>query len=535
MGTTRRKTGEKSAAAAPVSFAAPAKIHDFLERHARTIALVAVLAGTIRIVATYPVFNHTSDEPAHVACGLEWLDKGTYQWEPQHPPLARVATAIGPYLLGARSAHTAKSTYDDLYAEGNRIFYWGHHYLLTLGVARGGILPFFWLACLVVFEWGRRYYDGAVGAVAVAIFTFTPTILAHAGLATTDMALTATLGAAFLAALMWIEKPNARTGVILGLCGGLAILSKFSSLIFFPATAGLALACYLVVERRKLRGPASYARLYLPTLALAAVVCCFLVWAGYRFSFGRVPDTTISAPAPMLYRGIGEVLTHNKNGHIAYLLGQRGTKGWWYFFPVLLVFKTPLAFLILAGVWIYVAARRGLPWRRAWIPAAFAGAILGVGMTSTINIGLRHILPVYLGLSLMGAMAALWMLDRARTGRIPAVALSALMAWFGASSLLSHPDYLPYFNALAGSHPENIAVDSDLDWGQDLNRLSHRLKELGVKQVTLLTPYLADYEKEHGFPHLVEDMDYVTPSPGWTAISVSYLKNSRMGLFDTHH
>src|SRR5438270_10797597 len=74
-----------------------------LERRAAVVAIAAVLFATVRIVATYPVFSHTTDEPAHIAAGMEWLQRGTYTWEPQHPPLARVAAARGPYLLGRRS------------------------------------------------------------------------------------------------------------------------------------------------------------------------------------------------------------------------------------------------------------------------------------------------------------------------------------------------------------------------------------------------------------------------------------------------
>src|ERR1017187_10357074 len=75
----------------------------FLERHARSAVLVLILIASVRIVSTYTVFNHTSDEPNHIACGMEWLDKGTYTYEAQHPPLARVAAALGPYLLDIRS------------------------------------------------------------------------------------------------------------------------------------------------------------------------------------------------------------------------------------------------------------------------------------------------------------------------------------------------------------------------------------------------------------------------------------------------
>src|SRR3954447_9589869 len=91
--------------AAPVLF-------QFLGRHARTIALAAVLFASLRIVATYTVFSQTMDEPAHIAAGIEWLDKKTYTWESQHPPLARIAAALGPFLLGSREINPFKS--DDI-------------------------------------------------------------------------------------------------------------------------------------------------------------------------------------------------------------------------------------------------------------------------------------------------------------------------------------------------------------------------------------------------------------------------------------
>jgi 4-amino-4-deoxy-L-arabinose transferase-like glycosyltransferase len=100
-----------------------------------------------------------------------------------------------------------------------------------------GNLPFFWAACFVVFWWSVRYFGRAVAALALFAFTFIPTALAHAGLATTDMALTACLGACFVAGAQWIERPTAARAAWFGFAGGLAVLSKFSALAFFPAAA----------------------------------------------------------------------------------------------------------------------------------------------------------------------------------------------------------------------------------------------------------------------------------------------------------
>ena len=90
-----------------VQVAAPSpSFTDILARRSGLFAILLVVIGSVRIAATYTVFNHTTDEPAHIACGMQWLDQHTYTYEPQHPPLARAASALGPYLLGVRSQGT---------------------------------------------------------------------------------------------------------------------------------------------------------------------------------------------------------------------------------------------------------------------------------------------------------------------------------------------------------------------------------------------------------------------------------------------
>jgi hypothetical protein len=507
------------------------EIAGFLERHATFLVAALILFASIRIVATYTVFNHTSDEPAHIACGMEWLDQHVYTWETQHPPLARVAAALGPYLLGIRSQGTPRRGDLSMSLEGTAILYRGHHYDRTLAAARLGELPFFWAACLVVYGWGRRYFGPAVGIAALFLFSFVPTVLAHAGLATTDMALTAFLGAAFLGALIWIEHPTAPRAIVFGASTGLAVLSKFSSLVFLPAGMAAALAWYLATERPRPRWLAGEAWRRLPTFALAVAAGALAIWAGYRFSFGKVDFAALRLPAPELYSGIQEVIRHNREGHPAYLLGQRSQTGFWYFFPVALAVKTPLAFLALAGTGAVLAFRNAS--RRLGIPLAFALAILAASMFSHIDIGLRHILPVYIGLAVVAGCAAVELSRRAATQKWPRAVLGILCLWLAASSLASHPDYIPYFNELAGGHPENILVDSDLDWGQDMKRLSARLREVGAPRVTFVraTMLVADLEEEHGFPPVYAST-IEAPVAGWNATTWTAMKERRFGYND---
>ena len=526
---SKRQQQRQPAPAAPASSraAAPpvsARIVAALDRHARSVAVLAVLVATLRIVATYHVFDHTSDEPAHIACGMEYLDKGVYTWEPQHPPLSRIAVALGPYLMGLRSQNTPRRNYIAKFAEGARILYSGHRYELALSLARAGVLPFFWLASLVVYLWGVRYFSRALAATAVVFFSFLPPVLAHSGLATTDIALTAFLAATFLAGRIWLERPTLGRGALFGISAGLMVLSKFSCLAFFPASVMLALAWYFYRQRPKPGDVLTAAIRRLPSFALAVVIGCLVVWAGYRFSFGKVPFAGFPMPAPELWAGIQQVREHNAQGHMCYLLGETGLTGFWLFYWVALAVKSPLGFLALLAVGVVLAFRKRPPFQELWFPLAFSAGVLLVGMLSHINIGIRHVLPVYVGFSLVAAFAALHLLEGAQDPRGWVRAAPVVFClWFAASSLLAHPDYLAYFNELAGGEPEKILVDSDLDWGQDQKRLGQRLKELGADSVYYTPVFYSELEREHGFPRIYR-LDDRSPMPGWNAAGFSGLE-----------
>src|ERR1700761_9094837 len=112
------------------------------------ILILLVLAAVIRIAGTYHILSQVDDEGYHIACGMEWLDKGTYTYELQHPPLTRVVAALGPYLLGGHSYgldHPAK--------EGNAILNANGEYFRTLTAARVGNLIFLVIACVTLAWW----------------------------------------------------------------------------------------------------------------------------------------------------------------------------------------------------------------------------------------------------------------------------------------------------------------------------------------------------------------------------------------------
>lgn len=498
------------------------RIESFLNLHAAALTLILIAFGSLRIIATYTVFNHTFDEPAHIAAGIEWLDEGVYQYEHQHPPLTRVMMALGPYLAGARSNHL-----QDQSLEGTTILYGGGHYDLRLALARAGNLPFFGLAAWMTFLWGRRVLGPAGGVLSTLIFTMTPPVLAHAGLATTDMGVTATFAAAAYASARLVQSPNIVTSLLLGLALAAMIVSKFSALVFFPAALALAFAAWIYQARPQPISLLKGAQRCLPWLLLAAFASFLAVWAMYRFSFGKPSGFSFSVPFPELFSGIGNVANHNERGHLSYFLGELRTTGWLLFFPVLLAVKLPLAMLGLIAFSLWKPIPRPGEWPLI-VLLAIPVAILAVAMASNINIGLRHVLPAIPFLAVSAGAGALWLLEECRRRNWARWTVVVALGWLTASSLAAHPDYLPYFNALAGDHPERIVVDSDLDWGQDIKRLGARLRELNAPSVTF-TPTIMVSLAAHGFPpHEQSAAD--APSPGWNAVQLSEWKLYRMRL-----
>jgi hypothetical protein len=515
----------------PPAVPSPAAVRflEFLGHHCRALAVALMVIASVRIASTYSVFSHTSDEPAHIACGIEWLANGVYTWEPQHPPLARVAVSIGPYLVGARPQNTPRVDIYSMTAEGVAILFHGNNYDRIVTLARLGELPFFWVACAAVYFWGKRYFGAATGVVALFLFSFLPPVLAHAGLATTDMALTAFLGAAFLSCLIWIAQPSLRNGAVFGACIGLAMLSKFSTLAYFPAAIAVAAVWFYAVERPKLSGIVAGVRARLPSFGLAVLVACLLIWAMYRFSFGPTAFG-ISLPAPELYAGIRQVMDHNAEGHPSYLLGHVMRNGVWYYFPLLLAIKTPIGFLALLCVGAAIAAGKWGRARLAWLPLAYSTGILLVALFSHINIGVRHVLPIYTGFALLAAIGFVRLLQSAQNVNWLPAGAGLMILWFAGASLLCHPDYLPYFNEFAGGHPENIVVDSDLDWGQDMKRLAAKLNQAGANGVAML-PFLRELPQgAFGLPPMQTRIDALNPLPGWNAVSLTIWKEDRLGL-----
>lgn len=509
--------------------------------------------GVWRVVSTYQVLNQTTDEPASLAPGIELIQRGTYVIDPIHPPLARVAVAVGPYLSGLRLKGQG-----NVWEQGTEIFLENDQYLHELSLARRGVLPFFLIAIFLVWYWTRAWYGEAPALLAAFLFTTTPVVLGHAGQATTDIAITAALTGALMAAIYVLERATYARAAVFGMAVGLAVLSKFSSLVFLPA-CGVALLIwrFWLQRKKKENAPAGDRFLWGRGLSLVVLALCLTIWAGYRFSFepliegpirarpaldhlvgqqGTLHDLAYKAagavriPAAGFFHGLAATREHAANGHKGYLLGQVREKGWWYFFLVALTVKTPIALLLLIAFGSFYLLRSS--WReRNWIiaaPVVAAGALVLVCIPSTINIGVRHLLPIYPLFAIIGGVGA-WRLWHMATPKfVGPILVVLLLGWQLVASIQSHPDYFAYFNEFAGQHPEKILIDSDLDWGQDVFRLSSELRGRHIEQVSIAYAGSADLD-HFGLPPYRMLVPH-QPTTGWIAISLLRLKTGGVNL-----
>jgi hypothetical protein len=528
-------------------------------RAASILTVLVALIAILRIVSAYPSISQAYDEPAHIACGMEWLDKGTFVLEPLHPPLARVAAAIGPYLAGARLPEVRMirdKTGDsyDIYSAGNEILNAQNRYRRTLVLSRLGELPLFCLSIFVVFTWARNLFGVWPALFSVVLFTTLPAILAFAGLAYVDFSLATFLPLSLLAFTRWLERPSTVGAIFLGLAAGLAVLSNFTALLFMPVCLLTIALCWWLASTSADGTKPTWPRLAGDGL-LVVLIAFFVIWAGYRFSvqsLDRVfakPAQDIAAvnglpapiktlalkavalnppvPAPQFVKGLVDAWMFNKTSPSSYALGKTKRGGFWYFYWLDLGVKTPLAFLLLSGTGIAYAFMAVRP-RRDWriiAPAASVILVLLASMVVKVDLGIRHILFIYplLAVSTAGAVGALREL-RPRWSALGWSMFFLLVTWQVVSAAAAHPDYISYFNEIARSHPEHFFVfGCDLDCGQDVERLSQAVRSRGISHLSLRLWTSADLRRLNLPPF--ETLQPYQLANGWVAVSLLHLQS----------
>ena len=493
------------------------------------IGLLLLLWGRLLQAANHQAATY--DESIHLLHGvLFWQAKPLFSVV-QNPPLVNALMGLPVHLM----FHPNLPPQDPLlplqdWFKISQQFMWqvNSNGLQLLWVGRWVIMLLTLLLGSLAYRFaGQLYRRNGAGLLALLLLSFDPNILAHGSLATTDLGMAFFLLLAVYGIWRYWQPQGQRPFPLFfaaAVALGLAFSAKFTAVILIPAL--LLLILYRGLSQR--HGWRVFRNELLIVSGWIIIgIALFLIL--YRFQW------------PALQTDYRLQQEHQLTGHSAFLHGQLSLEGWWYYFPLAFLIKTPISTLLLILWGVFLAARpRPWPsWSSFWLLLPVA-AIFGSGFVSHVNIGYRYLLPM---LPLLFVLSGnIYTVLTAKGEKVAAtvkrVGLGIALLGLMVSSLVAQPDYLAYFNALIGG-PKNgwqWLVDSNLDWGQELIALAEYEKDHFSEpyQVSWLgSAPLEAYGIEYGRPmpiwpqgreDLLTDPFYpAAPAPGTYVLSATQL------------
>ncbi len=515
--------------------------------------LLAIFAGLA--LASLADEAPTIDELDHLAAGYTYLRTGDFRFGRDHPPLMKMLAAAPLLLLELAPVEGSPGWearerprfntgfFLHNWAAPRRMLFLGRLPIIAVGILTG----------LVVFLWGRELWGYWPGVFVLFLYAFCPNILAHTRLVTTDAGVASfTLLTLFT---LWHYRRSGRLRWAAG-CGvalGAALLAKYSAIV----TAALAPALILIppfdeggsgrIFRRLPPGSEEIPRCPPPSNGRSRGLRGRPAWLGLAVILAFAAATiTIGYGSPrglaQYYQGIQEVQARFRPGARAkwsFLWGEHSRTGFWNYYLLAQLWKTPVPTLLFFGWGLVVIVRD----RSLWFDAAFLllpiVAFHAAGMLNDVNIGIRHLLPVYPFVFLICGAAA-WRLfeRRARSSPrdrgvrswqrlMPIAGVTVLCGWYAFGTLHASPYFLSYFNELVGGPDNGIYYldDSNIDWGQDMFRLKRYLDERHLDRVrcAVFAPLKPDEYGIEADPIGLRDL--VWPRTGVTyCVSADYLQ-----------
>jgi hypothetical protein len=461
----------------------------------RIATIVALCIAGGLAIASAAQDSQTHDEVVHLTAGYSYWKTGDFRLSPEHPPLAKLVATL-PLLLWLKPKFEPNAEQwgrAEDWAISKTFLYDNHvpadHMLMA---ARTVSILFGLVLAATLAWWVTRQAGPAAGFTAALLFAFEPTVLAHSRYVTTDIPVTLFVWLACVSLHSYMKTggrwPLIRTGILLGL----ACATKFNAL-FLPLVLLLMWAVY--------RKPTWRAGMAMMGIALMVILVTYGFdtqsamqdpVAARQIEEGRpggIVRAVTNLPIPGYYflRGLHLMIRHQAGGHVTYFMGETSREGSWMYFPVALLVKSSLAWLALLFLAIGIAVLKKGFWkerRELLLPILLpAAAYFVFALVSPINIGLRHLLPMY---PFVCAFAAIVLFSGKRSVLLR-TASSLLLVVFLMESATAYPNYVAYFNAAAGgpANGHRFLLDSNLDWGQDLKRLARYTETHDVQPLCL--------------------------------------------------
>ena len=466
----------------------------------------------------------TIDEVAHIGAGVSYLQKLDMRMNEEHPPLAKVLAAFPLVVRGVHAdySHVSWTFSAGLFKQFFGEWVFGHWVIARwndpIATVFWARLPMLFLTLvlgIVLFAYGSRLGDPWGGLLSLCAYATMPVLLAFGPLVLTDMAIALfTVLTVWAFASMW-QSPSRGTMLRFGLALSGALLSKFSAgLLFFCFAAFILSLRWRPVpeqpaDKAELR---EWRRVRRWSLAKGILFATLVVYAVYFFLSWNEPTDSLSflghnAAALLLRRALmppwiylrGLALFAITGKPPAFILGHSYPHGVWFFFPMLFLLKSSLAFLLLLLLALMVSlvaklgrvqlavVPKGLEshWRAVWVSlVVFTGACI----LSRMQFSVRHLsVPLVLLLLLLAPLPrtleslrrSAWPAASALVWLTVALALASVV-----TAVRAYPHYLPFLNSLSAGRPGYALVsDSNLDWNQALPEVEDFVQRHGLKRV----------------------------------------------------
>jgi uncharacterized membrane protein len=536
----------------------------FIQKHALLLILgITTLLGGGLAYTQSP----TTDEAIHVASGYLAITEGEYRFDPEHPFLFKYLSALPVLIIQpnlppdhAELWEQALPTSRDSWMQSRE---WADQWLYLSGNDPQQMIFLSRIPavlCLVLLVWLTYWltslWFGRQHALLAALFTaFNPNLLAHGSLANTDVP----MALAFLG-LLWAlwgyaVNPTIRNAFLVGILLGLGLTTKYTALICLPI-AGTWMFGIAWKSHFRLKG--------LIHFLLAMIVSLAVIWLVYTMPWRILHGTAFTiygelklppgfpvseswlewyaqlryfAPVDYL-KGLALVVGGSAYGRPTFLLGHTYSTGIWWYFPVLFILKTQIIalFVLLSGSLSVLYRLRKTAKKSSyphWLILIAGGIFLAAALKSKLNIGIRHIAPLFplISIALAGATLQirerLWSKD---TWVVPCVLLLYVLP-----VLAQYPNLLGYSNTFIHDKGEAYRYfgDSNLEWGNHSKEIADYLNETYPDQPVYMNYKWSPYAiAAYGRQTLPFDPKQV-PENAFIVLTATQVSSGEYSLF--HH
>jgi len=482
---------------------------------AGVVCLLIILG--LQLVLSVRRESQTWDEANHIFAGYMSWTHADFGLNPEHPPILKLLATAPLLSLPLKSPELQDRYFKEEAFLGGKDFLYKNDPDLILFRTRMAAAILTILLALLVFLASKEMFGTGAAFIALALLTFEPNLLAHGALVTTDAGFSCFLFATVYAFYRYVKAPSVWRLIIVGVSAGLVLAVKHTGIFVFPMLLLLAICeavRHKIAAKGITEGTTGSGRQVLKltaSLFVITVIAVIVLWSAYGFRYQARPNGMQLNPTLAEYvQGLkpheARILSTLAQWHVlpesylygladvrltadfytSYVLGEIYAHGVWFYFPLAFVIKSTLAFLALLLLSVAVIAIRRRNNSREIlflsIPPIFH---LLVAVSGGMNIGVRHILPLYVFLAVLIGGAVWGLVGKNRKW---AYAGLALLLFHAVSSLRAFPSYIAYANELWGgpSNTYKYLSDSNVDWGQQLKSTKQYLAQRGVQDCWFL-------------------------------------------------